>query len=1050
MLSLKTKTLSLPHLSLSRNSSPSRSHPSTPSTAPVSPVLVDRSTSTSPKHYAADSQHAEPAPAPAPAQQKPSRRSSIGASLSALTSRSSSPAAGAPAPAPSTAPLKSPSLPSNLALTPAAAPASASAPGSPGGARPHRSSSDDKSALRPQRSGRSTSTATSSSKKQRSKSSDRVVEVAQLAAASSASSMGPPAPAPAAAAAAKAKKPGLMASFGRGRGLALGSSQSQPGTSRATATAVRAISLGPDVALGGGGGAFGGAQPSRSPVLGATPLAHSGAATPVTALGGAHGHAHALGQHANVSAKGQNVQLHQLAESYVGKVGLRLGEAVNKVFLPVPTGPGGIVDKAADKAEGPFGGHAVVCKGRAAPRLARAKEVGELITAELQAASHDTYLLRTLLRSSVLKALSLFLTRLSALLLVASPTDPALAPALFAAPRTVKDADSLSIPLRFNLQIVRCAYEVKHALRLVAEPGAGFPHFVDETLKPWRVKLAELINRVMGPFVQSARLAVADVCARARTEGAVGSSGELPAAAAAAAAAAASSSLGLHGVAHPVPPPLKTSATSQLRSLSLGRTAPQHLAVPTPVTGSSGVLSSSAAAAAAAAATAGPPWLRDLSAQLDAVVRVVTRLEGGSDADKWVVSVATAASWKGMLHLSARAIGMVGGSAAAASAGADALEKGQGAPGAGEKAAITAATQLPVRRGLLGGVGIKKTPSPPQSPPLPAVELGGPRASGAAGSSAAAARAPSAADIAFVRLLSDLELLEARLKAFLVAGLSTPATVLAPSTTAAAAPSACPAASRGTGCGLCRTGRTFDDESSDSSSDDDDGDRDGGARRPDPSRESRLALSAMREAMQALSAMVVVVRASKDLGVLCRAIEGPRHMAGAGPAAAASSDAQAPLTPSALFALQSAPSAPTAAPSPSVGNGPAAPLSPQCPTLLSALVTLPPIILLHLIAARLSPSTSSSALRLPHELWALRGGWDEYASELRGFAAAEEWELEVAAEFAAEAERVLALRDEQDKERGGATRGGDDEREREALEALRAAARRTAGAPQGA
>ena len=383
MLSLKTKTLSLPHLSLSRNSSPSRSHPPTPSTGPVSPVLVDRSTSASPQNYALDPP-ADSAPAPAPAQPKPSRRSSIGASLSALTSRSSSPAAGAPAP--STAPLKSPSLPSNLALTPAApAPAPASAPGSPGGARPHRSSSDDKSALRPQRSGRSTSTAaSSSSKKQRSKSSDRVIEVAQLASAASSSSMGPPAPAPAVAAAAKAKKPGLMASFGRGRGLALGSSQSQPGTSRATATAVRANSLGPDLALGGGGGGAIGAPPSRSPVLGAPPLAHPGAATPVTAAGGlpgAHGHAHALGSHANVSAKGQNVQLHQLAESYVGKVGLRLGEAVNKVFLPVPTGPGGIVDKAADKAEGPFGGHAVVCKGRAAPRLARAKEVGELITA---------------------------------------------------------------------------------------------------------------------------------------------------------------------------------------------------------------------------------------------------------------------------------------------------------------------------------------------------------------------------------------------------------------------------------------------------------------------------------------------------------------------------------------------------------------------------------------------------------------------------------------------------------------------------------------------
>ena len=125
-----------------------------------------------------------------------------------------------------------------------------------------------------------------------------------------------------------------------------------------------------------------------------------------------------------------------------------------------------------------------------------------------------------------------------------------------------------------------------------------------------------------------------------------------------------------------------------------------------------------------------------------------------------------------------------------------------------------------------------------------------------------------------------------------------------------------------------------------------------------------------------------------------------------------------------------APRAPVSAPAPvpaPASASPTAPLSAQCPTLSSALVTLPPLLLLHLVAARVAPS---STLRLPHELWALRGGWDEYAAELRGFAAAEEWELEVAAELAAEAERVLSA---------GAAGA-----EVEALEALRAAARRTA------
>lgn len=153
-----------------------------------------------------------------------------------------------------------------------------------------------------------------------------------------------------------------MASFGRsGRGLALGHSQSQPGTSRATATAV--IGAG---SLPGGGGGLPSPSIASTATLGGSV---SGTATPSTAA---------------TLAAGQGVQLHQLAESYVGKVSLRLGEAVNKVFLPMPTGPGGIVDKVAEKAEGAYGGSGVVVKGRPAPRVAKAREVGEIIAAYVQ------------------------------------------------------------------------------------------------------------------------------------------------------------------------------------------------------------------------------------------------------------------------------------------------------------------------------------------------------------------------------------------------------------------------------------------------------------------------------------------------------------------------------------------------------------------------------------------------------------------------------------------------------------------------------------------
>ncbi|BGP26327.1 hypothetical protein Rt10032_c10g4359 [Rhodotorula toruloides] len=998
MVALKSKTLSLPHLSLSRTSSPSRgpSQPPTPSSAAFSPTEAHLETQGKARSASPKSRSSDPVPLALqqPVPTKPARRSSIGASLASLTSRSSSPASAQASTTTQQQAPKSPSVPAGLHISPVPSPSPADEGANP---RPTRTVSEDKAhaqGIKPSR-----SMSSSGSGKKRSKSTDRGVRP-------------PSAFTPASTDAAPApdkdkdkdkdkdgqgrggwKAGGLMASFGRsGRGLALGHSQSQPGTSRATATAV--IGAGSLPGVGGGGGSASLSIASTATLGGSA----SGSATPVTA--------------ATLASGGTGVQLHQLAESYVGKVSLRLGEAVNKVFLPMPTGPGGMVDKQAEKAEGAYGGSAVVVKGRPAPRVAKAREVGEIIAAELQAALHDPYLLRTLLRSSVLKALSLFLTRLSALLLVPSPSDPGLAPSYFTAPRTCKETDSLPLPLRFNLQIVRCASQVKSALAIVADPSSGFPHFVEETLKPWRAKLAELMNRVMGPLVQSARLAVAETCLRAKVEGATsaegcacadrqGGAGAAAAgglAGAGAAGASAASTLGLTGLS--VLPPsathLKPSATSQLRSLSLGRSA-------SPAPSAS---ASSTSAAAAAAATAGPPWLRDLSCRLEAFARLVARLGCARDADKWIVSVATTACWKGMLNLSARSIGAVG---------------------TGCEVGAAAEKERPVsRRGLLGGVGIKKTPSPPQSPPLPTVDVAGVVPPAQSHGHAA----PSPADNAFVRLLSDLELLEARLQAFLVASLSTPATVLAPSFAAPSAES-CPASNHSTtGCGLCRTGRTFDDESSDSSDSEDDGEVDhprGGAAPSEPKRESRLVLSAMREAMQALSAMVVVVRASRDPQVVKLALQGP------------SEDEKAfhaqPMTPSAMFALS--------APAPSTTVTvvpPSCSLSPSCPTLHSALLTLPPLILLHLLASRTSSAVS---LRLPHEVWALRNGWAEYAAELRGFAAGEEWAQEVAWEMHSEVERVL--REEKEKEGDGKWRKGD----RAALEALKVAAVKNGGGSGG-
>ncbi|GAA5935035.1 hypothetical protein JCM1841_000101 [Sporobolomyces salmonicolor] len=925
MVAHKTKTLSLPHLSLSRTSANSRT--STPTTTPTSttPTPTDDTPPFAPPFDRKKSKSSSPKPrildpllplekslSRDPLKDKDKRRSSFGASLSTFSS-AGGPRSSSPAP-------KSPSTPAGLTLTPAS--------GIGAGGRSISESSTSGGVgggLKPLRAVIAKSVAANGHGGDaggplpvRSKSSDRFEE--------------------------KERKKGVM---GAVRGLALGHSVSQPGSSRSASSG-----------LGTGGGAHEGLVSSAgagSPVFGggATP----GTATPSVAAS---------------STAGQP-QLHQLAESYVSKVSLRLGEAVNRVFLP---GQGGVAGAQADKlegiffvgaaaAQGAFGG-----KGRASPRVVRSREVGELVFSELQAALHDHYLLRTLLRSSVLKALSLFLTRLSALLLVpSSPSEPLfLAPLSLSSPlsSSSKDPDFLfashfPLPLRYNLHIVRCASEVKRHLLRVADPANEFPSFVEETLRPWRVKLGELIARVMGPVVAGYRLAVSEACAKARVEGASADGNE------GAGAAAGGEALGLQ-----VPKP---SATSQLRSLSLGRGAPAA-AGSTP----------SSADHLHAVAAAGPSWLREATAVLDVAAKLFVRLDAKGDADKWAVSIATAAVWKGMLGCAARVIS---------------------APEDESTAQVVVAPQptaaSTARNRILGGA--KKTPSPPASPDLPSVDLAAPA------SSIKRLSPPASSAIAFVRLISDLELLEQCLCAFLTASLSSPSTVFAP---AAPPPGACPG---GGACGLCKTGRTFDPESDSSSDEDDELPQRGLA----AGRESRLALSAMREAMQALSAMIVVVRASKDLHVLGAALS----------SSSTAVAAPAPLTPSALFALPPSPSpsphtTTTALPSTSVTLTSLSPVNSHCATLHSALLELPPLILLHLVLSRV-PRTLG--VRLPHELWALRGGWREYEGELRGFAAGEEWAGEVGWEVRGEVARVEGERTE---ERWT-------EREREAVAVLKAA-----------
>ncbi|GAA5937602.1 uncharacterized protein JCM15063_002064 [Sporobolomyces koalae] len=952
MVALSAKKVSLPHLSLSssRNNSPSPSRANslssvanTPtSTAPTSPaalpstasssfftnpLALDRkkSKSTSPKLRPVDPiVPADSAPATSPTsprsrvepdKDKAVRRSSFGASLSAFSapsSRSSSPA------------TKSSSIPAGLSLTPASAqlshdPSSNPAAGTPmGGLKPLQVAIAKSAGAVKDRGG---------ALLMRSKSSDRAADGMAKSALTAESGV-------------PVKKKTMMGTM---RGLALGQSVSQPAQSRSSASSTNASAM-PNALAG-----------SNKVSSMAPPLSHSGTTTPTYLP-----HGDPLASLSTTTPR-TNSHVHQLAESHVSQISLRLSETVNKVFMPSAHGTAGV---QADKLEGTFFvpssavQEATGGKGRPCPRVIKSREFGEMLVSELHAAAHDSYLLRTILRSSVLKALSLFLSRLSALLLVpTSVNDPH-----FRVPLSLpsckdpklQESDShfaaqFPLPLRYNLHIVRCAITVKQYMLQIAAKENGFPAFVEETLRPWRAKLTELIGRVMTPVVTSFKNAISDACKKSRIEG-----GYVPAAGASATIngnshrgransgdkSTGSSALGLNIA------PAPSRSSSQSRSLSLGR--------------SGGITPLSATGTASSTSSPnGPVWLQEAGQIFDICTRLFQRLDAKTDTDRWAVGIAIAAIWKGMLGCSARIISQ------------------DGLVPSTQPTAVNGVASAPVKNRLLGGV--KKTPSPPPSPPLPAVGLANTPTLGSAG--------PSPATVAFVRLISDLELFEHRLLVFLSATLSSPQVVLHPS---AAPVDPCPGAPA---CGLCKTGRTFDEES-DSSDEDDHGDQ--GAL----GKESRLALSAMREAMQALSSMIVVVRASRDLDVIGQALQSDTVPS------SPSKKPTAPLTPSDLFALGPAASAPaptTQHHMPSLTIVSPTPAHPQCPTLRSAIIDLHPLILLHLMLSRLPRSLP---FQLPHEIWALRGEWDEYENELRGFAAAEEWAGEIAWEIKGEIVRV--------------------------------------------
>ncbi|GAA96951.1 hypothetical protein E5Q_03625 [Mixia osmundae IAM 14324] len=324
-----------------------------------------------------------------------------------------------------------------------------------------------------------------------------------------------------------------------------------------------------------------------------------------------------------------------MQESYVSKVAQRLSDAINKVFpaAPASLGVSVISSTPAQSASAHTSGPSVtlnnepviVWRGRTAPLYARAKAVGDLIASELNDAMHDQYLLRSLLRSAVLKTLAIYLSRLESIVILPS-ADPG---GILYVAKTVKEADAAPLAQRFDFEIVRCAWVISASLDSVTRDKAGMqvPSFLSDTLKPWKQKLDGLINRIMTPFVVELKAHGAAIVGRACLEDHTSS---------------ASPPASVPG--SPAMSPSAAAANSQFRLPALSRTS-----TPTP----------SITSVTNGHTTALPAYLRELSAFLEAVNRTFDRLALGDGATRWLVTLSSHLIWKFMLNASARPIGNV-------------------------------------------------------------------------------------------------------------------------------------------------------------------------------------------------------------------------------------------------------------------------------------------------------------------------------------------------------------------------------------------------------
>ena len=505
-----------------------------------------------------------------------------------------------------------------------------------------------------------------------------------------------------------------------------------------------------------------------------------------------------------------------------------------------------------------------------------------MLYSELHLAIADQYLLRSLLRSAVLKTLSIFLSRLESL--IVSPSSD---PSILTVARTVKEAEHPPVSQKYSFMILRAAWELKRGLIRACGPVTDpttkreeqMPRFVKDMLTPWISKLDLLAGRIWNPILAAIK---EEIVKCVTVQGAQEARVTPP---------AQNTPLPHAGVSG--------AGAASVRTLSLTR-------------------ASTGLANHASASTINEPlplYLRDLASLLAATSRTFSWLST-QDADhhQWRAQIGSTVIWKMLLVISSRRVEGFGGTVI--------QRRGSPPPGG-----VTAPSAPPVARRSMSSMGMgrlrpssasgKRSPSPPASAALSAQAL---------------------------KLVAEVEAFESILEKFVSSLLPSPSSTWDGHAVSADGDHNAIPCSKKKDCPSCR-GRYIPLDLDDSDD------------------EEALPREAMQEAMAALSSFIVILRGFATCG----------------------SSAVATWTfvrcISAVDDIRLAPQ--------------------DCPNLIRALDTVPPLILIQELVSRVPVYYG---LRFPHELWGAT--WREFEKTMRGFHAGDEWVGEVGWELLNEARRV--------------------------------------------